>query len=267
MDYKAVAKNSLRGNWFISAMVNLVAIIIGANATLYVRDFFSFVTNSSTDISYAYENEIITKNFFIFLSVLITVFTVLQFVKFAIGLIIGGPCQLGYSIYFLNLHDGREAKFGDLFSQFSRFKDGFLLNLLITIFVFLWSCLLFIPGIIKSLSYSMAPYILAENPGMTARQAIRESKKMMKGNKGELFGLQLSFFGWAFLCLIPMFIPTFLYSSIIWGDTSPYWMIIFIPLFLIYLFAYAYLSSYMGASVAAFYRNLQAEQAEENAEK
>ena len=50
----------------------------------------------------------------------------------------------------------------------------------------------------------MAPYILMENPDMTANQAIRASKELMKGNKWRLFCMQFSFIGWDILCGITM---------------------------------------------------------------
>jgi len=62
--------------------------------------------------------------------------------------------------------------------------------------------LFFIPGIIKSYSYSMAPYILAENKGKPALECINESKAMTNGHKMDLFVLGLSFIGWILLCLV-----------------------------------------------------------------
>jgi len=66
---------------------------------------------------------------------------------------------------------------------------------------------LVIPGIIKGLSYSMAFYILADDPTKSVKQCIDESKEMMKGNKGKLFGLQLSFMGWVLLMYAVIIIP------------------------------------------------------------
>lgn len=59
--------------------------------------------------------------------------------------------------------------------------------------------LLIIPAIIKAFSYSFHPYILADCPNLTVRQALKLSKKMTKGIKGELFVFELSFIGWWFL--------------------------------------------------------------------
>jgi len=69
-----------------------------------------------------------------------------------------------------------------------------------TIYVLLWSLLFVIPGIIASFSYAMTDYILAENPEMSASEAISRSKEMMEGNRFRLFCLEFSFIGWSILC-------------------------------------------------------------------
>lgn len=116
-----------------------------------------------------------------------------------IAFVIGGAVTLGYSLFTLNLVDGKDARFGDIFSQMHRFGDGFCLNLLTGIFVFLWTLLFIIPGIIAGYSYAMAPFIMLENPNCGARQALSESKEMMRGNKWRLFCLEFSFIGWSIL--------------------------------------------------------------------
>ena len=62
-----------------------------------------------------------------------------------------------------------------------------------------WSLLFVIPGIVKSFAYSMSYYILADNPELTAKEALNKSKEMMNGHKWDLFVLNLSFFWWYLL--------------------------------------------------------------------
>jgi uncharacterized membrane protein len=73
--------------------------------------------------------------------------------------------------------------------------------LLMNIFIFLWSLLFIIPGIVKIFSYAMTPYILEEHPELSANEAIDRSRAMMKGHKFDLFWLLLSFIGWGILSL------------------------------------------------------------------
>ena len=93
-------------------------------------------------------------------------------------------------------------------NMFKSVSSGYLRNvwglLLMNIFIFLWSLLLLIPGIIKAFSYAMTPYILKEYPELSANQAIELSRKMMRGHKFDLFWLNLSFVGWFFLCLLTL---------------------------------------------------------------
>lgn len=70
----------------------------------------------------------------------------------------------------------------------------------------LWFLLLIIPGIIKYYSYSMVPYILADNPGIGSKRAIELSKKMTDGHKLSMFVLDLSFLGWVLLGVLALFV-------------------------------------------------------------
>lgn len=74
-------------------------------------------------------------------------------------------------------------------------------------FTFLWSLLFFIPGIIKSLSYSQMFFLMADK-GLNAKEAQVKSMEIMEGHKWEYFMLQLSFIPWALLCLVTFGIAT-----------------------------------------------------------
>ena len=65
-------------------------------------------------------------------------------------------------------------------------------------YLMLW-WLTFVGGIIKTYSYFLVPYIVAENPNISANQAISLSRRMMKGHKWECFVAQVSFLGWYLL--------------------------------------------------------------------
>ena len=77
------------------------------------------------------------------------------------------------------------------------------------LFTFLWALLLIVPGIIKSFSYAMTPFILIDNPELTANEAIDRSRAMMRGHKFDLFWLLLSFIGWFILCMLTLGIGFF----------------------------------------------------------
>lgn len=102
----------------------------------------------------------------------------------------------------LNVTRGGTPAVGDAFCGFDDFWSAFKVTFLVGLFTFLWSLLFVIPGIVKSYSYSMSMYILAENKGKPALECINESKAMTNGHKMDLFVLNLSFIGWILLGLI-----------------------------------------------------------------
>jgi len=118
------------------------------------------------------------------------------------ALIITGPMMLGQVRYFIGLRRGFNPPLGVIFDGFKLFSSALVLNLLMVLFILLWSLLLIIPGIIAALKFSQAFYIMNDNPGIKPMDALRQSKEMMYGYKGRLFMLYLSFIGWALLCVL-----------------------------------------------------------------
>ena len=110
----------------------------------------------------------------------------------------------GFTYFCLCVARRLEAGFSTLFEMFSWFFRFLWLNILMAIFIFLWSLLLVVPGIIAAYRYSMAMYIFFDDPEKGALECIRESKAMTYGYKGKLFVLDLSFIGWAILSIIPL---------------------------------------------------------------
>ena len=110
--------------------------------------------------------------------------------------------KAGYSFVsglalFRSAKNQGEVDIGDLFVGFTEcFGESLLLSLLTAIFTFLWSLLFVIPGIVKSYSYAMAPYILQDDSKKDWKTCLDESRAMMKGYKWKLFCLDLSFIGW-----------------------------------------------------------------------
>jgi uncharacterized membrane protein len=119
-------------------------------------------------------------------------------------LIISGPYLLGWSIFFLSLSRKQEARLSQLFEGFYHFGNALAAYLLMTLFIILWTILLFIPGVVACLSYSQTFFILADNPQRGGLEALRESKSMMKGNRWKLFCLLWRFLGWFLLAILTL---------------------------------------------------------------
>ncbi len=116
--------------------------------------------------------------------------------------------SLSLVMVYMSVAKGQNVEVSNAFDGFKDFWSAFKVTFLVGLFTFLWSLLFIIPGIIKSYSYSMSMYILAENPGKPALECIDESKKMMDGHKMDLFIFQLSFIGWWLLCIVTLGIAT-----------------------------------------------------------
>ena len=148
------------------------------------------------------------------------------------AIVVGGPFLLALAMISLAVLRGENVGVEDLFAGFKdgKFLPAFLLNLVSSIFIALWSLLLVVPGIIKGYSYAMSTYIMAENPGMSQSECRKASMRMMIGHKWRLFCLHFSFIGWSLLCALTFGILSF-------------WVI-----------------PYMRVAEAAFYEDLKARQ-------
>lgn len=111
-------------------------------------------------------------------------------------ILVTGPLYTGVSWVYLAISRGEQPDVAYMFSGFKEFGRTFVAYLLICIFTVLWGLLLIVPGIIKTYSYSQTLFILRDNPNISPLDAITESRHMMNGHKGRLFGLSLTFLLW-----------------------------------------------------------------------
>lgn len=111
----------------------------------------------------------------------------------------------GFYVCFLDNARQKPLSTAKLFTAFRNMN--YFLKVIATeflqyIFIFLWSLLLIVPGIIKMYSYSMTELILADHPEYSPLQAITASKEMMYGHRMQLFYLQIAFSLWFLLTLV-----------------------------------------------------------------
>ena len=146
------------------------------------------------------------------------------------------PLSWGLTVSLLRNHREESVDLENLFDGFrgGRYTRVFCAIFLVNLFTFLWTLLLIIPGIMKAFSYALTPYILLDEPELTARQAITRSCEIMEGRRWKLFCLYLSFIGWGILSLLTFGI------------------------------GFLWLVPYMNASIAAFYEDARAEYEAEN---
>lgn len=112
--------------------------------------------------------------------------------------------EVGFTYYMIKFITDQNAEFNDIFHFSSDFGRDLVVGLLQTIFVFLWTLLFIIPGIIKLFSYVMVPYLLADDKykDLGYMDILRKSEEMMKGHRMDYFLLNLSFIGWHILAIM-----------------------------------------------------------------
>ena len=116
----------------------------------------------------------------------------------AAGIFTYGSIAYGTGKYYIDQQRGLKPKFETMFDGFSLYGSTLVTGLLQQLFLFFWTLLLFIPGIIKQFSYSMVQYVMVDFD-LSGTEAITKSRELMNGYKWKLFKLQLSFIGWELL--------------------------------------------------------------------
>jgi uncharacterized membrane protein len=142
-------------------------------------------------------------------------------------LVLAGAFGIAIAQIHLGLAFGKPVKIDDMFSAFKNptlLGNAVVANLIRAIFIMLWAILLVVPGIIKSISYSMVFFILADNPTMPAYDSVKESERMMEGHKMEYFGLLLSYIPWFLLCVVTCGLATFYVTSLVNQATANFYL-------------------------------------------
>ena len=226
---KENARRALSGNWGLAIVASLIASFFGSSSggvsfNFDAEDFEGF-ENAELDVLLGELGVFIEENIALILA-FIGGFAIFGFIVSIVMFCLGSIVNVGYRKFNVDLLSRGRASIGSLFSYFKHWKSAILSNVLVTVYVFLWSLLCVIPGIVASYKYAMVPYIVADDPTISAQDALNKSAAMMNGHKIELFGLELSFIGWHLLAILSCGI------------------------------GYIWLTPYINVSVAEFYRTV-----------
>lgn len=191
-ELRASARAVLRGKWALAVVATIVylTIVIGITEVLHLTPGLSYETTTVGLDSFS--------------AIMIEPLKATYYSpSYYISLLIILPITFGYTISFLSsARSGSEVKIDELFVGFKTYGKVLGTMLLMQIYICLWSLLLLIPGVIKTYSYAMVPYLLKDEPELSADETIMKSMAMMKGNKMKLFLLDLSFIGWILLSIL-----------------------------------------------------------------
>ena len=203
-ELRARAWQSLKGKYWMAFAVILVTGLIGSIGNAFVSfgqqlgEVLGMVEPAELDSTMAIGALVLSG------VVMISAIIGALFSIFVTDALTVGTCN-----YFIKNTDSKPS-FRDVFSGFKvKYGRNIGTLLLVGIKTVLWTLLFIIPGIIKSYEYSIIPYILADDPEISSKDAFKKAKQMMKGNKWRLFKLEFSFIGWFVLCVLTLGIGTF----------------------------------------------------------
>ena len=195
---RALGRNALVGKWKTAIIAVIIYIVCTSVPTLVFDSLFGVnISNLVTSDGYTYGMD---ANFYTGLYNTMPSYSLWSSIYV---LLVTGPFTLGLTMLFLAMFRRHRVQPVDLFLGFEQFGKALGLMLYQMLFIFLWTMLFIVPGIIASIRYSQAFYILADDPSKGIRQCVDESKAMMKGNKAKYFCLSLSFIGWLILSELP----------------------------------------------------------------
>ena len=195
---KAVAKDLMRANWGPSVVVGLIVTFLAAGTGFFVN------------VDSQGWGKLIPADLWAAVSFILPAVSVANALYV---IFVGNVISVGGGGWFLRSAKGEKPSIARAFDGFRIYGSAVTTSLLAAVFTFLWALLFIIPGIVKSYSYSMAKYIIYENPSLSARQALDLSQKITKGRKWDLFVLDLSWLGWALLSVLTLGVLDILYVA------------------------------------------------------
>lgn len=208
-DFRKIARNALSGRWAIAVVAGIVASLLGAVGSSGPEFNFN-VGGSGNNLEIGGQpivnpGEGLSEEVLSIIMGGLTVILLFVLVFAVAYLFLGSIVGVGYAQFNLELVDRqKKPEIGTMFGHFRNWRTAVAAGFLRGLYVFLWSLLFIIPGIVAGYSYAMTNYILAEHPELTASEAIAQSKQIMYGNRWRLFCLQFSFIGWELLCALTL---------------------------------------------------------------
>ena len=268
---REIARNAARGNWW--------RLILGVFIYIMLSFAISFLTGIFAEAVPMYRYFYIDYNYY-----------QINFTSMLMGFVdalLIAPLVIGFNMFILKAFRTKRTAYSDIFKGFTFFPKTVGLYFMVYIRTVAWGMAALIPGVIitlltyeilatllfaviasglmilASLRYSQSMFILADDREKKILQCIRESKLMMKGNKGKLFCLQLSFIGWILLwalfvaAVLSIFIVTYA-ISVQFFIFRAYSIIFSVGIIVVIIAAISIipLSTYMSIASVAFYELL-----------
>lgn len=198
-EVKAKGRLAFKANYWRCVVAALLAWLFAGGCVAY-----SSSSTSGSPEADAFLNNASPEQLATLLAVLGSVSLVIIIIGLLIKIFISNPIEVGCARFFKKNIDDQTTTLGTIGEGFSDFGHVFVTLFLRDLFTFLWSLLFIIPGIVAAYSYRMVPYILKDNPELSAMEAIGLSKELMYGNRWKAFVMDLTFIGWAILGILTL---------------------------------------------------------------
>jgi len=215
-ELKARGKAAFKANYFNCLLISLIIAVVAAGGAASGATTTTTTTNNGGEINSFVDgfSSLPAPARFGVGAAVIGFTASLGLIAILIHFFVFNPVEVGCRRFFF-LNSYSPAKLDELKYGFSEGRFSSIVKTMFfrDLFVFLWSLLLIIPGIIKGYSYKMVPYILAEDPYLDYKDALNLSRTMMDGQKWRAFVLDLSFFGWYFLSALTLGILEIFYVN------------------------------------------------------
>lgn len=196
-ELKDRAKAFLKRNYWKAFLVSIVIAIAGGNRSWSGGGSSNSGGHSTFNSNHSFDLTLVLIAIFTFIVIILIIMALRIFIGYSLE--VGGRRYFVQSVQYKN--NQKCFRFGFDGENYG----GIIKTMLLTDFyIFLWTLLLIIPGIVKGYSYSMVPYILADNPNIGVKKAIALSNEMTMGHKLDMFILDLSFIGWYLLGAIAL---------------------------------------------------------------
>lgn len=202
-ELKERGKAAFRANYWPNVLVAFILSLLTAGATVAARNGGDAGGTYDPATDAALNNLTDVQAVLAMLGITAAV-TGVMVVALLLKIFVFNPLKVGcYGFFKENVRSGK-GDLNVLVTGFNNYGRTFVTLLLADLFVFLWTLLLIVPGIVKSYSYRMVPFIIRDDPELDPMDAIKKSRVMMAGNKWAAFKLDISFLGWGILTVLTM---------------------------------------------------------------
>lgn len=210
-ELRMYGRKALTGKWAPATFVLFVAFLLGANHSFSLN--FSYRSSdtiaeqlASLDLNLPPET---LKELTLWLWIMAIALSL-------VAVVVGSVLRIGLSKYFIDMQEGKDVSFKTITEPFSnQYVQAVVARILVNVLTTIGIFLLIFPGIIISYGLALVPYLMADDPTLSAIDAMKKSWELMRGQKLRLFTLRLSFIGWILLALLFFFaiIPIYLVST------------------------------------------------------